>query len=193
MNRERWYEEQVGGESFQLLNLEHPTVEKQVMAEMATGVDVYYDRRWTATGVLTDWLGENLNVFSNKDILVVGAGVGAEGLLLAKHGRKVYLNDLAPTALELSAEQMKKNELSNYELLLGRYEQLDLPKVDLVVAGFLIYNTDTLASMETFLKGHQGQLILVNERLAPFPKFLKNHEHTIIFEDESGAVGVLLG
>lgn len=193
MSAERWQKEKVGGEEFELLNLEHPTVEKQVIAEMEAGVDVYYDRRWSATAVLTDWLGENRELFSGKDVLVIGAGVGAEGLLLAKYGRQVFLNDLAPAALELSAQQMKKNGLANFELLEGRYEHLEIPKVDLVVAGFLIYNQETLAAMEEFLKGHQGKLVLVNERLAPFPQFLADHPHTIVFDDESGAVGALLG
>ena len=34
MSAERWQKEKVGGEEFELLNLEHPTVEKQVIAEM---------------------------------------------------------------------------------------------------------------------------------------------------------------
>ena len=188
----KWMSKQVGGEEFQLLNLEHSSVDARVMEEMEAGVDVYYDRRWGATAVLTDWLGEHREVFEGKKVLALGVGVGEESLLLGKLGEHIWLNDLAPVSLELCGEQMEENGLSNFTVLVGRYEQLDLPKVDLVIGGFLIYNEETCAAMEAFLKGHKGQVILVNERLAPFPEFLKRHEHEIIFDDESGAVGVLL-
>lgn len=189
----QWQSEVVGGEQFELLNLEHPSLEKKVMEEMAKGVEVYYDRRWSATAVLTDWLGENRSLFQGKTVLILGAGIGAETLLLGKHAEHVWLNDLAPVALELCEEQMLENGLSNFTLLPGRYEELELPEVDLIVGSFLIYNEDTMAAMERFLTLQRGEVILVNERLAPFPKFLSNHAHSILFEDESGAVGVFLG
>ena len=192
MADELWTSENVGGEEFQLMNLEHSSVDERVMVEMEAGVDVYYDRRWLATAVLTDWLGEHRELFEGKKVLALGVGVGEESLLLGKYGEHIWLNDLAPVSLELCAEQMEENGLSNFTLLAGRYEQLKLPKVDLVIGGFLIYNEDTCAAMEAFLKEHQGKVILVNERLAPFPEFLERHPHEIIFDDESGAVGVLL-
>lgn len=186
-----WAAKNVGGESFQLMNLDHSLVDKKVMAEMESGVDVYYDRRWGATAVLTDWLGKHRSLFEGKKVLALGVGVGEESLLLGKLGEHIWLNDLAPVSLELCAEQMEENGLTNFTLLEGRYEQLDLPKVDLVVGGFLIYNEETCAAMEGFLREHRGQVILVNERLAPFPDLLKRNSHEIIFDDESGAVGVL--
>lgn len=187
-----WTREQVGGDDFWLMNLEHPTVDARVIAEIEAGVDVYYDRRWTATGVLTDWLGQHRELFRGKRILILGAGVGAETLLLGKEGEHVWVNDLAPTALELCEEQMRENELTNYTLLCGRYEAIEMPPVDLVIGGFLIYNDDTEAAIEEFLEDFCGEVILVNERLAPFPAFLERHPHTIVFEHESGAVGVHL-
>ncbi|MGJ8724842.1 MAG: hypothetical protein ACSHYB_09825 [Roseibacillus sp.] len=192
MADEKWTKEKVGGEEFRLLNLDHSSVEKRVLAEMEAGIDVYYDRRWGATAVLTDWLGAHREVFENKKVLALGVGVGEESLLLGKFAEHIWLNDLAPVSLELCAEQMEENGLPDFTLLVGRYEQLDLPQVDLVVGGFLIYNDETCAAMEAFLKEYQGQVILVNERLAPFPEFLKRHKHEIIFDDDSGAVGVLL-
>ena len=126
------------------------------MAEMEAGVDVYYDRRWGATAILTNWLGEHRELFEGKKVLALGVGVGEESLLLGKYGKHIWLNDLAPVSLELCAEQMEENGLSNFTSLVGRYEQLDLPQVDLVVGGFLIYNEETCAAMEAFLKEHQG-------------------------------------
>ena len=181
----------IGEHSYSLLNLSHPTVEKQVIEEMEAGVEVYYDRRWEITAVLTDWLAQNPQVMNQKRVLILGAGVGAETLVLARHGSHIWINDLSATALKLCAEQLEENSLKNFSSLQGRYEELELPEVDLVVASFLIYNDETFIAMRSFLSTHKGEVILVNERLAPFPKFLKLQEHKIIFEQD-GAVGVLL-
>ncbi|MDA7517383.1 class I SAM-dependent methyltransferase [Akkermansiaceae bacterium] len=192
MKKNLWKEEQVGKDNYQLMNLSHPEVDLRVIAEMEAGVDVYYDRRWGATAILTDWMGENLDVIRNKRILILGAGVGAETLILGSYGKHVWINDLAPVALELCGEQMEKNDLENFTTLVGRYEDLDLPEVDLVVASFLIYNKETYEAMRSFMKQQQKcDLILVNERLDPFPKFLNEEAHEIVFEKD-GAVGVLL-
>jgi predicted nicotinamide N-methyase len=192
MSTELWEETCIGQEHYTLMNLEHPHVEERVRSDMDAGVAVYYDRRWSITTVLTAWLLENVDVFRGKRVLVLGAGVGAEALVLARHGAHVWVNDLAPAALELSAEQLNKNGLHNYTELLGRYEAIDFPEVDLVVAGFLIYNKDTLAAMRAFLARHQGDVLLVNERLKAFRTFLKTEPHEVIFDLDDGSVGILL-
>ncbi|MDB4434184.1 class I SAM-dependent methyltransferase [Akkermansiaceae bacterium] len=192
MKKNLWKEERVGQDNYQLMNLSHPEVDRRVIAEMEAGIDVYYDRRWGATAILTDWMGENLDVIRNKRILILGAGVGAETLILGSYGKHVWINDLAPVALEICGEQMEKNGLKNFTTLVGRYEDLDLPEVDLVVASFLIYNKETHEAMRSFMKQQQQcDLILVNERLGPFPKFLNEEAHEIVFEKD-GAVGVLV-
>jgi predicted nicotinamide N-methyase len=182
---QRWEEVRIGQQGYFLMNLRHPEVELRVIMEMDAGVAVFYDRRWETTAVLTEWLEQNLDVIEGKRVLVLGAGVGAETLVLGRHCQQVWLNDLAPVALELCAEQMQHNGLRNFTTLLGRYEDLELPEVDLVVASFLIYNKETLAAMRSFLSFHPLDVIIVNERLAPFRKFLKSQEHEQIFEQEA--------
>ena len=192
MSTELWEETSIGQEQYTLMNLEHPNVEARVRSDMDAGVAVYYDRRWSITTVLTAWLLENVEVFRGKRVLVLGAGVGAEALVLARHGAHVWVNDLAPAALELCAEQLNQNGLHNYTELLGRYETIDFPEVDLVVAGFLIYNKDTLAAMRAFLARHPGDVLLVNERLKAFRTFLKSEPHEVIFDLDDGSVGILI-
>lgn len=181
---------QIGGESFSLMDLHHPRVEKEIMDEMSRGIDVYYDVRWDITEILTDWLSQNPDLFRNKRVLILGAGVGAETLILGRHADHIWINDLSPTALSLCQEQLAKNDIQNATSLVGRYEQLDLPAVDLVVASFLVYNDDTYQAMSSFMDHHQGDLILVNEPLAPFPKLLSEQPHETLFE-EGSAIGVL--
>lgn len=182
----------MGGESYALMNLNHPEADARVQADMDAGVDVYYDRRWVITEALTAWMLEHLNQIRGKRVLVLGAGVGAETLVLGRHCEHVWINDLAPGALDLCAAQLEQNGLHNYTALLGRYEDLQLPEVDLVVASFLIYNKSTLAAMRTFLASQRGDVLLVNERLQEFRQFLKSEAHRVIFDREDGAVGILL-
>ncbi|MEJ6646666.1 MAG: methyltransferase domain-containing protein [Akkermansiaceae bacterium] len=172
----------IGSETFALMELKHPQVEQEIIAEMSQGIDVYYDRRWATTGVLTEWFAQNTDLFLGKRVLIIGAGIGAETLILGRHASHIWINDISPTALTLCQEQLKENGIENATSLVGRYEELDLPEVDLVVASFLVYNDDTYRSMSTYMDQHQGNLILVNERLAPFPKILKEREHRILFE-----------
>ena len=172
------------------MNLTHPRVEKEIIADMAAGVAVYYDQRWETTGVLTDWLASNTDLFRGKRVLALGAGIGAETLILGRHASHIWINDLSSTALSLCQEQLAENGITNATSLPGRYEQLDLPEVDLVVASFLVYNADTYRAMSAFMDQHQADIILVNERLAPFPKLLKERPHEILFEKDA-ALGIL--
>lgn len=191
MKTQLWDDTLIGDEQYTLMNLNHTEVDQRVMADMDAGVDVYYDRRWAATGILSNWMVENLDSIRGKRVLVLGAGVGAETLVLGRHCKHVWINDLSPVALELCAEQMDQNGFKNHTTLCGRYEALDLPEVDLVVASFLIYNKETYTAMRAFIANHKGDVILMNERLDPFPKFLEEEAHSIIFEID-GAVGVLM-
>ncbi len=192
MVTELWQDTRVGSEAYRLMNLDHPIVETRVLADMAAGIDVYYDRRWEATAVLCTWLLENLDQVMGKRVLVLGAGVGAETLVLGRHCEQLWVNDLSPVALELCAEQLEQNDIRNVTTLLGRYESLDLPDVDLVVASFLIYNKDTAAAMRAFLAERRCRMLLVNELLKPFRAFLKEESHEVIFRRDDGAVGVVL-
>lgn len=186
----RWLSEKIGEEHFELLNLDHREVENEIIEDMDSGFAVYYDRRWETTGVLSRWLAENLSLFQNKRVLVLGAGVGEETLILGRFASEIFINDLSSTALRLCTEQLEYNKITGSVSLLGSYQEIDLPQVDLVVASFLVYNKDTLAAMEAYLSEHQGQLLLVNERLAPFKKLLKMQAHKIVFEKDD-AVCVL--
>lgn len=187
-----WEPVHIKDESYVLINLDHPYVEARVRSDMDAGVAVFYDRRWGVTEVLNRWLLENLDLIRGKRVLVLGAGVGAETVVLGKYCSHVWINDLAPASVELCAEQMDQNGLKNYTNLLGSYEAIDLPEVDLVVASFLIYDAKTLKDMQAFLGKHQGDVLLVNERLKAFRQFLKNEKHTLVFDDEDGAVGIYL-
>ncbi len=180
----------VGGETFALLDLDCRDVEVRVLEEMDAGVQVYYDRRWGATGIFSEWAlaKENRGKFEGKNILALGAGIGLETLVFAKLGAHVWLNDLAPVALEMCVEQLEANGLTNYTVLLGKCEEVPLPKtLDLAVGCFFIYNKTTAAAMSGFLERFPKEVILVNENLDPFPKWLAEQEREVVSVFEDGA------
>jgi predicted nicotinamide N-methyase len=171
----------ISSETFSLMELNHPRVEQEIIAEMKQGIDVYYDQRWDTTGILTEWLAHHTDIFLGKRVLILGA----ETLILGRHADHIWINDLSPTALSLCQEQLKENGINTATSLVGRFEKIDLPEVDLVVASFFVYNNDTYQSMTTFMDRHPGEIILVNERLAPFPRLLKERKHRLLFEKEA--------
>ncbi len=186
-----WLQETQGGLSMSLLNLDHSKVEKRIIDDMSQGTEVFYDRRWEITAELNSWLGSQLDLFRNKRVLVLGAGIGAETVLLGKFADHLWINDLSPVALELCGEQLKQNGITNFSPLPGRYESLTLPEVDLVVACFLVYNTETLKAMQAYLAEQSATFILVNEALPAFHTLLKNHPHQQLFQQHN-AIGVSL-
>jgi len=182
-----WERSSVGGEEYKLLNLDHPEVDDLVMRDMEAGVEVYYDRRWEVTADLTDWLGKNRSLFEKKRVLVLGAGVGAETLLLSEFATQVWINDLSPVAIKLCQKQLMENGFHQAISLVGTYQDLDLPSVDLVVASFLVYNPETQQAMQRLLQQKHAPLLLVNESLPAFCKLLKKNRHQIVFEKEGVA------
>jgi predicted nicotinamide N-methyase len=133
---------------------------------------------------MAEWLEGNRDIYQGKRVLVLGAGVGFETIVLGKYASKLYINDLSPTALALCSEQLLKNGVFGSEMLLGRYEDIHLPEVDLIVASFLVYNTETLGAMRAFMKENHCDFILMNGTLPDFSICLSELSHELIFEME---------
>lgn len=177
---------------FDLLNLDHPRVEARILQEMASGVDVYYDRRWETTALLAQKLAQNPDWIANKSVLVLGAGIGLETLVAGHFCSKLFINDLAPVSLELCAEQLRRNSISDFVALSGRYDRIELPATDLTLGSFIIYNAETRRAMQQLLATRSGEILLVNENLAAFKKLLKNNTRPsqILFAEQA-AIAVL--
>lgn len=72
--------------------------------------------------------------------LELGCGVGTGVLWLLGKGFEVYANDAEPEALELLKHRLPSS--GKVHLLPGRFEELELPEVDVVVAGFSLFFLD---------------------------------------------------
>lgn len=189
----RWVPHAVGGESYRLLDLAHPSFGDRVMDEMRTGVAVYYDRRWEVTDGIAEWLLENRERIEGKRVFVPGAGVGLETLVIGRHCRHLYFNDLSPLSLALCAEQLRENGITEFTALPGRHEALELPPADLMIGSFLVYNRETLRAMLALVGRFSGPVILMNESLPDFRKFLDGLERPFVrLFGTDDAPGILL-
>ena len=182
-----WIPKSYGDVQVELLNMDETSIEARIIEDMDSGVAVFYDRRWDVTHVLAEWLVEHMEEFQGKKVMVLGAGVGAETLVLAKGASHLWINDLSSVALDLCGEQLEHNGLMNYTKVLGRYEEVEMPKVDLIVASFLVYDRMTLESIRKFFTGRQSRFILMNEHLKEFKAFVGESEVKILFEVDGAA------
>ena len=138
------------------------------MDDIDSGIDVYYDQRWPETDLFCRYLLSHPQWLSGQSVLVLGAGMGMETLITGQQCKKMYLNDYSEVALALTAMQLKENNINAFELLPGRYEKIELPDIDIAIGCFLVYNDDTLSSMQTFIQRHPHRLILMNGIMPAF-------------------------
>jgi len=194
LSKPLWIDIKLGQFLFHVLNLDHPDVEAVILSEMNSGVDVYYDRRWEVTEVFCRFLISDPAWVTNRSVLVIGAGVGLETLVIGRFCKKMILNDLAPVALNLCARQLRKNRIFHFELMPGRFETLDYPIVDIVIGCFLVYNADTALTMTHFLARCAHPVLLMNEGVPRFRKLVKKYprETRCLFE-KNGFVCILFG
>jgi hypothetical protein len=104
---------------------------------------------------------------------VLGAGIGLETLVIGRLCKTLYLNDRAPGALDLCAQQLRRNGITDFTCLCGSYETLDLPPVDLLVGCYLVYNRDTAAAMRQLLARHTPPVLLSNGNLLSWQALLR--------------------
>ena len=186
MSKPLWINKKKGGYTFNILNLEYPSIEEEIISEIDSGVDVYYDRRWNITDTFCDFLLEQPSWVENRSVLIIGAGIGMETVVIGRLCGKLYVNDLAPIALDLCARQLKKNSIHNFELKPGRYENLSFPSVDIVIGSYLVYNRDTAESMRLFLSRGPGQVLLMNEDHPEFRGLLDDFPNNTCLMKQDG-------
>ena len=179
MTHSLWVTTRIHPYTFHLLNLDHPDIDATILREIKSGIDVYYDRRWETTEVFSRFLVDQQKWVNNRTVLVLGAGIGMETLIIGRLCRKMYLNDLAPTALELCSWQLRENNIHNFKLFRGHYEILNFPPVDIVVGCYLIYNPETVKAMKRFLNICSHPVLLMNEPLPSFQKLIQTTKRKI--------------
>ena len=181
MSEPLWISTRLGNYSFRLLNMDHPDIEAAVLSEIESGVDVYYDRRWDAAEAFCHFLISQPRWVANRSVLILGAGIGVESLVVGRLCKRLYLNDYAAVALELCGRQLRENRIPNFELLVGPYETITCPEVDIVLGCSLVYNKGTLRAMRQFMNCCHYPIILINDPMPSFEALIKTTTKKIHF------------
>jgi predicted nicotinamide N-methyase len=168
-----WRTVTVAAHHFRLLNLDHPRITARIMDDIDAGVEVYYDRRWRVTAHFCRFLLANPSWVSKRSVLIIGAGLGLESLVIGQLCKTLYINDLSPAAMELCGCQLRHNGITDFICLPGRYESLQLPPVDLVAGCFLVYNRETAAAMRQFLDRCAVPVLLMNDTMPDLHALLR--------------------
>lgn len=143
----------IAGRDFRRLNFEHPRVVERVLTEMGEGVPVYYDRVWPPTVRFCSFLLEDPGLVEGRHVLVVGAGAGLEAVVVGTLCDSLWVNDMAPGALELLGLQLEANGVTGYGVLPGSYGDVELPEAaDLVVGSFVVYDEGSARAMTRLLE-----------------------------------------
>lgn len=164
----RWIPVEIAGRSFRRLDLEHPEVGDRVVEEIESGVDVYYDRRWGLTERFCRFLLERPDLVEGRAVLVAGAGIGMESVVVGGLASRLVVNDRAPVALELCLEQLHGNGIDDAEGVGGSFEEVDLEGIDRVVACFVVYDDETRSATQRLLDRTRERdipVLLANEDL----------------------------
>lgn len=147
-----------------------------ILEEMATGLKVYYDRRWRVSELLALTLVANPELVRGRDVLVLGCGVGLEALAAAQAGaRFITLNDLSPLAVTLSRLQLRRNGFRRHAGQIGDYREMPLPGFDVALGSFLVYDSATLAAMLGFLERTDRPLLLANDAMDAYHDLLSRN------------------
>jgi hypothetical protein len=168
-----WSTLSLAGHRFQLLNLDHPQIAACILGDLDAGIAVYYDRRWDLTTRFCRFLLAHPAWVAGRSVLVLGAGIGLETLVIGRLCTRLYLNDRAPGALDLCAQQLRWNGITDFTCLPGSYETLALPPVDLLVGCYLVYNRDTAAAMRQLLARRTPPVLLSNDNLLSWQSLLR--------------------
>jgi len=168
-----WSTVTLAGHRFQLLNLDHPQTAARILGDLEAGIAVYYDQRWDVTTRFCRFLLAHPAWVAGRSVLVLGAGLGLETLVIGRLCTTLYLNDRAPGALDLCAQQLRRNGITDFTCLCGPYETLTLPPVDLLVGCYLVYNRDTAAAMRQLLARPTPPVLLSNDNLLSWQALLR--------------------
>lgn len=168
-----WHTVTIAAHNFQLLNLDHPRITARIIDDMDAGVDVYYDRRWSVTEHFCHFLLADPTWVVDRSVCILGAGIGLETLVIGKLCKTLYINDLSPAAMELCGCQLRRNGITDFVCLPGRYETLQVPPVDLVVGCFLVYNRETATAMRQFLGCCTASVLLMNDPMPDLQALLR--------------------
>lgn len=169
----------IGARRVEVLDLDHEAVENRIIPDIERGTKVYYDRRWRASESFASFLEREPRHVRGATVLVLGCGVGLEALAAAPYAKALILNDLSATAVELSRAQLDRNGFRAHDPLVGRWEQVALPRFDVAIGSFLVYDDASRRALADFMDRTDAPVLLANDPMEAFEDLLHDAGRTI--------------
>jgi len=118
----------------------------------------YWNKTWPAALALSKYLAEEFphEKLKNSNALVIGCGVGLEGLILAKLGATVSFLDHISDALQVVTQNCKLNDIELFQTICSCWrdsnEIRNLDKYDIVIGSDVLYSLKEWIWIESLLK-----------------------------------------
>ena len=127
-----------------------------------TDIYLYQDTDMFRINSDTRYLGEFINVKNSDVILDIGTNNGALLLYANKIGCKKLIGvDINGDALELFKENMKLNNIENYDVYNCKVQDLKIDKVDVIVCNPPYFKSGKVKENERLAKArHEGSLTI---------------------------------
>lgn len=157
----------LGSRTFRGIDFDHPAVVAVVSAEMEAGVPVYYDRAWGLTRRFCRWLLAHPEEVEGRNVLVAGAGVGMESVVVGSLAAGLRVNDMAAGAIALLRAQLAANDVVLVDAHVGSFADVPLPDgLDLVVACYSVFDEQSAAAMARLIErtGDRGIPLVLADR-----------------------------
>ena len=141
-----------------------------------TNIYLYQDTEMFRINSDTRYLGEFIEIKKDETILDIGTNNGALLLYANEKGCKKLIGvDINELAIELCKENMKLNNIENYELYNTKVQELKIDKVDVIVCNPPYFKSGKVKENINLAKArHEGELTLC-ELIECSKKILKEY------------------
>jgi predicted nicotinamide N-methyase len=148
----------------------------------------YWGELWPSAIGLSQFMAENVNLISEKNILEIGCGLGLPGIVASLLGGNVILTDYLPAALQYAEYNWKLNIVSAPDMRLLDWRNIEnVSPSDVLLASDIAYESKSFVPIILALKSlvKKDGIILLSEPNRIFAKkFIKELQDSFTFSQE---------
>lgn len=158
-----------------------------------TNINLYQDSDMFRINSDTCALGEFLNVKKDDIVLDVGTNNGALLLYASRFNCKKLIGvDVNFAAIDLCEENMKLNNISNYELYKCKIQDLNIEKVDAIVCNPPYFKNSLLNNNEMLKKARHEESLTIEEVVENSSRLLKNNGKLMMVYKTSELINLII-
>ena len=141
-----------------------------------TNIYLYQDKDMFRINSDTRYLGEFIKIKEDEIILDIGTNNGALLLYANKLGCKKLIGvDINGDALKLCEENMKLNKIDNYEIYNCKVQELNIPKVDVIVCNPPYFKSGKVKNNTNLANARHEGTLTIYELIESSKRLLKEN------------------